>query len=57
MSISLSPSVLQDTRSLKQDVTRNTVTFKPCIWGDQFLTYNKRKELAFEEQQANELKV
>ncbi|KAD3641560.1 hypothetical protein E3N88_30784 [Mikania micrantha] len=49
--------ILHDNRSLKQDVTRNTVNFKPCIWGDQFLTYNKRKELAFEEQQANELKV
>ncbi|KAL8265614.1 hypothetical protein R6Q59_002958 [Mikania micrantha] len=51
MSISFSPTVLHDTRSLKQDVTRNTVNFKPSIWGDQFLTYTKRvrKELVFEE--------
>ncbi|KAD3641566.1 hypothetical protein E3N88_30790 [Mikania micrantha] len=55
MAFSLKPSVLHRNNS-QQHLTRNTVNFKPSIWGDQFLTYKKRKELDFEKQLVNELK-
>ncbi|KAM0059722.1 putative beta-farnesene synthase [Helianthus debilis subsp. tardiflorus] len=56
MSISSSPSALYHNKSLKKEVIRNMLTFKPSLWGDQFLIYNERKDLACEEQRARELK-
>ncbi|KAL8266833.1 hypothetical protein R6Q59_004177 [Mikania micrantha] len=56
MSISSSPSSLLHNNCLKQDVIRSTVTYHRSIWGDQFLSYEERKEHASEEQQAKELK-
>nr|AYV65217.1 sesquiterpene synthase [Ageratina adenophora] len=56
MSFSSSHSTLHHNISLKQAVIRNTVKLNPSIWGDQFLTYNERKEQACEKQRAKELK-
>lgn len=56
MTISSSPSSLDRYKSTKQEVIRNTVNFHRSIWGDQFLTFDKRKDHAYEEQRAKELK-
>ncbi|KAI3812654.1 hypothetical protein L1987_17366 [Smallanthus sonchifolius] len=56
MSTSSCPSSLNNNKSFKQDVIRNTVTYHRSIWGDQFLSYNERKDQACEEQRAKELK-
>ncbi|KAJ9549493.1 hypothetical protein OSB04_022036 [Centaurea solstitialis] len=42
--------------STKQGVIRNTVNFHRSIWGDQFLTYDERKDRVWEAQRAKELK-
>ncbi|KAI7739806.1 hypothetical protein M8C21_024270, partial [Ambrosia artemisiifolia] len=55
-SVSSSPSAFSRNKSFKQDVIRNTMKFSPSIWGDQFLIFNERKDLACEEQRAKELK-
>nr|AUJ87600.1 E-B-farnesene synthase [Chrysanthemum indicum var. edule] len=56
MSISSSPSSYDRYKSTKQEVIRNTMNFHRSIWGDQFLTFDKRKDHACEEQRAKELK-
>ncbi|GJT24162.1 (E)-beta-farnesene synthase-like protein [Tanacetum coccineum] len=56
MTISSSPLSLDRYESAKQEVIRNTVNFHRSIWGDQFLTFDKRKDHACEEQRAKELK-
>ncbi|XP_076958400.1 (E)-beta-farnesene synthase-like [Bidens hawaiensis] len=49
-------SSLAHNKSFKQYIIRNTVNFRPSIWGDQFLSYSERKEQTCEEQRAKELK-
>ncbi|XP_024965190.1 (E)-beta-farnesene synthase-like [Cynara cardunculus var. scolymus] len=45
-----------DHNECKQGVIRSTVNFHRSIWGDQFLTYDERKDQAWEEEQAKELR-
>ncbi|KVH95545.1 Terpene synthase, metal-binding domain-containing protein [Cynara cardunculus var. scolymus] len=56
VSISLSSLVIDENNSTKQDhVIRNTVTFHPSIWGDQFLVYDEKDDLVAEKQLVEEL--
>ncbi|XP_022025245.1 (E)-beta-farnesene synthase [Helianthus annuus] len=55
MPASKSPPSLNHNKSFKQAV-RSTVNFHRSIWGDQFLSYNERKDQACEEQRATELR-
>ncbi|KAM0059720.1 putative beta-farnesene synthase [Helianthus debilis subsp. tardiflorus] len=52
----LQPATTSHKASHRQNLVRNTVNFSPSIWGDQFLIYNERKDIACEEQLARELK-
>ncbi|KAI3728037.1 hypothetical protein L6452_16664 [Arctium lappa] len=54
--MSSSPSPIDHNGSTKQGIIRNTVNFHSSIWGDQFLTYDKRQDRVWEEQRAKELK-
>nr|UNI81647.1 terpene synthase 4 [Stevia rebaudiana] len=49
-------SLVPNKTSFKQDVIRNSVTFHRSIWGDQFLSYDERKDQACDQQRAKELK-
>lgn len=42
--------------SKKQDVVRNTMTFHPSIWGDQFLEYDEKDDIVVDKQLVEELK-
>ncbi|KAJ9549666.1 hypothetical protein OSB04_022209 [Centaurea solstitialis] len=53
--MSSSPSSIDHNKSIKQEVIRNTMISPRSIWGDQFLTYNERKDRVWEEQQVKEL--
>nr|XP_043607603.1 (E)-beta-farnesene synthase-like [Erigeron canadensis] len=49
-------SSFDHNKGTKQDVIRNTVNFHRSIWGDMFLTYDKRNDEAYMEEWAKELK-
>ncbi|GKA51919.1 (E)-beta-farnesene synthase-like protein [Tanacetum coccineum] len=56
-SCSSSPlSSVDNTNSAKQDVVRNSVIFHAGIWGDQFLEYDEKVNVAMERQSIKELK-
>nr|AIW00681.1 a-bisabolol synthase [Matricaria chamomilla var. recutita] len=55
-SFSSSPLSSVNKNSTKQHVTRNSVIFHDSIWGDQFLEYKEKSNVATEKQLIEELK-
>ncbi|KAJ9549665.1 hypothetical protein OSB04_022208 [Centaurea solstitialis] len=53
--MSSSISSIDHNESIKQGIIRNTRNNHRSIWGDQFLTYNERKDRVSEEQRVKEL--